>query len=114
MHTDATPSSIDITSVLSHYDLPDLSASLAPRPQLLLGAVGPLLQPLTAAEADTAFAPARAAYVKAGHSASLQIKLGSLVRLATSQPSATTLANPFAQEPRSVAEAVSAWLRSLH
>ena len=67
--------------MLSHYDLPDLSASLAPRPQLLLGAVGPLLQPLTAAQATSAFAPARAAYVRAGHSASLQIKLAPLVRL---------------------------------
>ena len=67
--------------MLSHYDLPDLSASLAPRPQLLLGAVGPLLQPLTAAEAAIAFKPARAAYTKGGHSASLQIKLTPLVRL---------------------------------
>lgn len=72
----ATPSFIDITGVLGHYDLPDLSAALAPRSQLIIRPVNPMLQPLSAAEARVAFAPALSEYARQGRQGAFTISAG--------------------------------------
>ena len=90
----ATPSVIDITGVLAHYDLPDLSAALAPRPQLLLGPVDPMLQPLPASQATAAFSVAQTEYARQGHAANFRVET-------------CNTSNPF-----SVAHGVGAWLLS--
>jgi dienelactone hydrolase len=55
-----------VPGVLADYDLPDLVAALAPKPVTIRGAVDPEGKPLPAAEVETVYARARAAYRAAG------------------------------------------------
>jgi pimeloyl-ACP methyl ester carboxylesterase len=66
-----TPVSYDqltnvVPGALAAYDLPDLAASLAPRPLTIRGPTDPTGKPLTRAAADDAYRAVRAAYAKAG------------------------------------------------
>jgi cephalosporin-C deacetylase-like acetyl esterase len=53
-----------IRGVLESYDLPELAASLAPRPVWVVDAADPMGQPLTAAQAEREYAGAKAAPVR--------------------------------------------------
>ena len=55
-----------VPGALKIYDLPDLAAAIAPRPLTIRGAVDAAGKPVSQAELEEAWAPARAAYKAAG------------------------------------------------
>jgi dienelactone hydrolase len=63
-----------VPGVLADYDLPDLVAALAPKPVTIRGAVDPGGKPLPAAEVETVYARARAAYRAAGAEDRLRVE----------------------------------------
>jgi hypothetical protein len=62
-----------VAGMLAAYDLPDLAASLAPRPLLVLNAVDVAGSPLDAQRAASALAVARDRYARAGDAARLRV-----------------------------------------
>lgn len=62
-----------VAGMLTAYDLPDLAASLAPRPLLVLNAVDAAGSPLDAEHAASALAAARDRYARAGDAARLRV-----------------------------------------
>ncbi|MBI3858393.1 MAG: metalloendopeptidase, partial [Planctomycetes bacterium] len=55
-----------VPGALKNYDFPDLAAAVAPRPLTIRGPVDAAGKPLSQAELEEIYAPARAAYRKAG------------------------------------------------
>ena len=51
-----------VPNALSVYDLPELAATLAPRPLTIKGSVSPALEPLSAKDAEAAYTAMRTAY----------------------------------------------------
>jgi cephalosporin-C deacetylase-like acetyl esterase/pimeloyl-ACP methyl ester carboxylesterase len=65
-----------VPGALAVYDLPELAATLAPRPLTIRNAVDPAGRPVSQEELERVYAPARAAYVKAGAEAALVLQAG--------------------------------------
>lgn len=63
-----------VPGALKVYDLPDLAASLAPRPLTIRAAVDPQGKPLTQAQMEEAYAAVREAYRKAGAEGNLVLE----------------------------------------
>ncbi len=62
-----------VPDVLNHFDLPQVAATLAPRPLRLANLVDARRQPLTAAQVADVYEPCRAAYQAAGAAEKLMI-----------------------------------------
>ncbi len=65
-----------VPNVLKVYDLPELAATLAPRPLTIRGALDAALRPVPAAELEKAYRVCRTAYDKQGASKQLVLQAG--------------------------------------
>jgi cephalosporin-C deacetylase-like acetyl esterase len=63
-----------VPSVLKHYDLPQLAATLAPRPLTLRNMVDAAGRPLAVKDVEAIYRPCREAYERAGASAKFRIE----------------------------------------